>query len=140
MADVVLDSWQFYIFFVRVPTYKCSTSLRSLHGFVHHLEILKFVHVGCMHTQPWLYVPFNVEHFLFTPSPCCWNVTSLGFEFQYIEILKHNPCLKLFIKLINVVTSTLDFLHSPSKEIKCILLQVFVCENLAKSPPPQNPT
>ncbi len=51
--------------------YKCFTPSGSLHGFVHHLEIPKFVHVGCMHTQPRLYLPFHVEHLFSTPSPCC---------------------------------------------------------------------
>jgi hypothetical protein len=38
----------FLHFLVRVPSYKCSIPSGSLHGFVHRLEILKFVHVGCM--------------------------------------------------------------------------------------------
>ncbi len=71
----------FLHFLVRVPVYKCSIPSGSLHGFVHHLEIPRFVYVGCMHTQPWLYVPFNVEHLFSTPNPYCERVTSLGFEF-----------------------------------------------------------
>jgi hypothetical protein len=58
-----------FTFLVKVPAYKCSIPLGSLHGFVHCLEILKFVHVGCMHTQPQLYVPLDVKHiFLHTKS------------------------------------------------------------------------
>jgi len=58
------------------------------------------MHVGCMHIQPQLYVPLHVEHLFSTPSPCYYRVTSLGFESQYIEILKHDPCLKLCLELI----------------------------------------
>ncbi len=61
----------FLHFLVRVPAYKCSTPSRSLHGFVHHLRIPKFVHVGCTHTQLQLYMPFHVKHIFSTPSPCC---------------------------------------------------------------------
>ncbi len=97
MAEVILA---FLHFLVRVPAYKCSTPSGSFHEFVHRLEILRFMHVGCMHIQPWLYVPFHVKHLFSTPSPCCYRVTSLDFESQYIEILKHDPCLKLCLELI----------------------------------------
>jgi len=29
------------------------------------LKISKFMHVGCMHTQPRLYVPLHVKHLFF---------------------------------------------------------------------------
>jgi hypothetical protein len=60
----------FLHFLMKVSIYKCSILSGSLHGFVHCLEIPRFVHVGCMHTELWLYVPFHIEHFFFTPSPC----------------------------------------------------------------------
>ncbi len=41
----------FLHFLVRIPTYKCSTPSGSFHGFIHCLEISRFVHVGCMHTE-----------------------------------------------------------------------------------------
>jgi hypothetical protein len=47
--------------------------------------------------------------------------------------------IKIYSLTFSVVTLTWNFLHSPSKEIKCILLQVFVCENLAKFPPQIQP-
>jgi len=100
----------FLHFLVRVPTYECSIPLGSLHVFVHCLEIPKFVHVGCMHTQPWLYL--HVKHLFSTPSPCCWKVSSLGFEYQYIEILKHDPCLKLCLELI-VQEKTINWYWCP---------------------------
>jgi len=40
----------FLHFLMEVPVYRCSIPYGNLHGFVHHLEILKLVHVGCMHT------------------------------------------------------------------------------------------
>ncbi len=69
MAKVILDSWHFAICFWGVFAYKSSIPLENLHDFVHHLEILRFMHVACMCIQLQLYVPFNVEHPLSTPSP-----------------------------------------------------------------------
>jgi len=61
----------FLHFLVRVFAYKCSTPSGSLHGLVHHLEILRFMHVGCMHIQLRLYVPLHVKHIFSTPNPYC---------------------------------------------------------------------
>jgi hypothetical protein len=50
--------------------------------------------------------------------------------------------IRVYSLTFSVVTSIEkfgDFLHSPSEEIKCILLQIFVCENLAKFPPKIQP-
>jgi len=65
--------WIFDIlhFLVRVPIYKCSIPLGSLHGFVHCLEISRLMQVGCIHTQLRIYVPLHVEHRFSTPNPCC---------------------------------------------------------------------
>jgi len=59
--------------------------------------------------------------------------------------LKHNEKkkwmneVKVYFLTFSVVTSIWNFLHSPSKKIKCILLQAFLCENLAKFPPKIQP-
>jgi hypothetical protein len=51
-----------------VLAYKYSIPLKNLHDFVHCLEILKPMHVACMHIQFQLYVPLDVEHPLSTVS------------------------------------------------------------------------
>ncbi len=61
----------FLHFLVGVPAYKCSTPFENLHGFIHYLEIPRFMHVGCMLIQFRLYVPLQVEHLFSTPSSCC---------------------------------------------------------------------
>jgi hypothetical protein len=47
--------------------------------------------------------------------------------------------LLLLVWSLQLKAPTWDLFHSPSKQIKWILLQIFVCENLAKFPPKIQP-
>ncbi len=87
----------FLHFLVKVPTYKCSTPSGSFHGFVHRLEILRFVHVGCMHIELWLYVPLHVEHFFFHTKSMLLKGDFFGFWISIYWDLEARPMFETML-------------------------------------------
>jgi len=99
----------FLHFLVKVLAYKCSTPLGSLHGFIHHLKISRFVHVGCMHTKPQLYVSLHVKHIFFHTKSMLLKGDFFGFwisiywDFEawpMFEIMPWADCTRKNNKLI----------------------------------------